>query len=185
MDRKEYHVELVTRGRTVYQVQAADLEGARRIAFHRWERGEGSDLPDLDGAELTRARVIESSGPGREDADDVVILRYIHDREQFYGPSAGDTWLSDASGDAVSAAQSASDLGWMVPDSGVPPLVDTLRAALSLNRLCAEGALVCFSRPMARAGERGEIHLYCTPEYLDRIGDMVMGEGDEPRRMGE
>jgi hypothetical protein len=33
---------------------------------------------------------------------------------------------------------------------------------------------------MARAGERGEIHLYCTPEYLERMSESVPASGAEP-----
>jgi hypothetical protein len=112
-------------------------------------------------------------------ADDETLLRYVRDREHFLGRSEGDAWLSDLANDAVSAGQAVADLRWTVPDSGDPPLADTLRATLSLQRLCAAGHLVCFVRPMVRAGERGEIHLFCTPEYLRRMSDSVPVADDD------
>jgi hypothetical protein len=33
--------------------------------------------------------------------------------------------------------------------------------------------VVCFQRERVRAGERGEIRLYCTPEYLEALSSSV------------
>lgn len=184
MEERQFHVELVTRARTVYSVRAPDVETARGIALRRWERRDRGDVDGFGGAELSRVRVVERSGMAAEEADDKVLLRYIRDREHLLGRSEGDAWVSDLANDAVSAGQAVADLRWTIPDSGDPPLADTLRATLSLRRLCAAGHLVRFVRPMVRAGERGEIHLFCTPEYLERVSDSVSvtnGDSGRPR----
>ena len=173
MEGREFHVELITRVRTVYAIRSGDVEGARRIALRRWSRGEASDMSSLEGADLARVRVIESGASSLDGADEAVLLRYLDDHEHFLGREAGDVWLSDGANDAISASQAALDLRWVIPESGDPPLVDTLRATLALERLSSAGRLVRFTRPMARAGERGEIHLYCTPEYLERMSESV------------
>lgn len=173
MHEKDFEVELVGRQRSVYVIRAPDAESARRIAAERWQRGEPSDVPGFQWYELESARAAECFDDERERQDDEVLLRFIRERERAATNSVRPLFPANG-GDAASAFQVANDLGWETPGSAPGDFrADALRAARSLERLCSRRELVCFERSRSRLGERGEIRLYCTPEYLDRLGTAV------------
>jgi hypothetical protein len=177
MDSKEFQVEVVCRQRAFYNVSAPDAESAQRAAVERWQRGEASDLAGYDWCELESTEATEAPDASRREQDDELVLRFIRERERLLlrlGGNALDASLSDA----ISASQAATDLGWVRPGVGG---ADTVRAVEALDRLCSRRRLVCFERDRVRAGERGQIHLYCTPDYLERltasVGPMLRASG--------
>jgi hypothetical protein len=168
MDNRQYQVEVVSRQRTIFQVEAADVGAAERIAEERWQRGDSSDVVGFDWQELEGVRVHPAADPSRDIQDDALTLRFIGEREQLL-LRLGGRLIGASMNDAISAGQVARDLGWYRQDAGRTNVPDVVRATRALERLCAGKRLVCFSRTRVRAGERGEIRLYCTPEYLERL----------------
>jgi hypothetical protein len=65
----------------------------------------------------------------------------------------------------VSAEDVASHMGWRRRDR----TLDNARAGRALDLLCKAHRVVCFTRPRVRAGERGEIRLFCTPQHLEKL----------------
>lgn len=179
MDRKTFDVQLISREQAFYTVEAADGETARELAIARWRRGEPSDVPGLQAAELLSTVTRELSDPTRQEQDDELILRFVKERERLI-LRLGGKLVNASINDAISAAQAAADLGWYTAGEEGRTQVDVLRAAQALERLCAAQRLTSFSRKRVRAGERGEIRLYCTPEYLDRLSTAL--SGPPPRR---
>ena len=175
MEPREFEVEVIGRERTVYRIQAPDAESARRLAGERWQRAEPSDLAGLDWSELDTIRAVEARGSAIQEQDDALLLRFIQERERLLFKLGA--FGAASSNDAISASQAAADLGWYVsvPGEDTSVVVDTLRAAHALERLCARKALVCFERPRSRTGERGDIRLYCTPGYLERLSSSLSG----------
>ncbi|HET8654145.1 MAG TPA: hypothetical protein VFL93_01330 [Longimicrobiaceae bacterium] len=165
---KEYEVEVVYRQRVIYRVQADDREEAEREAADRWLDGSPSDAAGHDWSELESVRAAEAPAPLRREQDAELVLRFLRERERLILRLGGDLY-SPSANDAISAEQVASDLGWNRPGSGGSFVPDRVRATEALERLCRAHALVCFERRRARSGERGEIRLYCTPEYLDLL----------------
>ena len=173
METKEFEVEVVGRQRSVYRVEASDAESARRLAGERWRRAEPSDLEGFDWCEVDSIRAIEVKDSAIQDQDEQLLLRFIQERERLLF-KLGSPLMAATANDAISAAQAAADLGWYVTVPGQQtPVVDTLRAARALERLCTRKELVCFQRPRNRAGERGDIRLYCTPAYLERLSETL------------
>jgi len=168
MDAKEYEVEVVCRQRAIYRVQAADREAAERLAVERWKEGEPSALAGYDWSELESVHATEASGSERLEQDAELVLRFLREREQLI-LRLSSAVLAPSANDAISASQVASDLGWSRREPGGGSGPDVPRATQALERLCAARRVVCFERPRVRTGERGEIRLYCTPEYLDRL----------------
>lgn len=171
MESKEYEVEVVHRQRTVYRVKAAGREEAERLAVEQWQQGEPSTVPGLDWNELQSVSAQEAPEPERIEQDAELVLRFLRERERLIlrlgstgGPATGN--------DAISAGQVASDLGWTRRGGGEGP--DLVRATAALERLCRLRKVICFERPRVRAGERGEIRLYCTPEYLEQLTDSTL-----------
>lgn len=166
---KEYDVEVVHRQRAIYRVQAKDREAAEHLAAERWRQGDASDVPGFDWSELIATAGVAAAEPERLTQDAEVVYRFLRARESLILQLGGDPFNPSAN-DAISAAQVASDLGWLRPDSpGRPAAADVARATAALERLCTGRRVVCFSRPRLRGRERGEIRLYCTPEYLESL----------------
>lgn len=167
---KDYDVEVVHRQRACYRVHAKDRETAERIAAERWRLGEPSDVPGYDWSELVSTQGQSASDPERINQDLEVVYRFLHERERLIQQLGGDPFNPSAN-DAISASQVASDLGWSrpLPRAGSHSEPDIARATAALESLCSARRVVCFARPRMRAGERGEIRLYCTPEYLERL----------------
>jgi hypothetical protein len=180
MEHREFQVEVIGRQRSVYRVQAQDAESARRIAGDRWRSADRSDVEGFDWCELESARAVELQGSSVQDQDDQLLLRFIREREKLL-LRLGGSMVAATANDAISAAQAASDLGWFLPDpSADPPVPDTFRAAQALDRMCERKEVICFERPRSRAGERGEIRLYCTPEYLERLSASLRSPTNAP-----
>jgi len=176
MEPNEYEVEVVHRQRAIYRVSAADREEAERLAVERWQQGEPSALPGLEWGELDSVYAREAPDERSLEQDAELVLRFLRERERLIlrlGGAGG----SPAGNDAISANQVAADLGWSRRGGEGP---DQVRAASALERLCDSRRVVCFERPRVRAGERGEIRLYCTPEYLERLTSSALEEVEQP-----
>ena len=167
---KDYEVEVVQRQRTIYRVRANDREAAEQAAAERWRDGDPSDVPGYDWCELVTAAGHPSAERERLEQDVEVVYRFLQARERLVQQLGGDPFTPTAN-DAISAAQVASDLGWTRADQGRPPVADVARATAALEGLCDDRRVVCFVRPRQRATERGDIRLYCTPEYLERLSE--------------
>jgi len=166
MEEKHFRVEVICQQRVLYHVSASDIHTAGRVAEERWQRGDPTDLTGYDWCELQAVIAAESPDATSQSQDDALLLHLIVERE-YLVDRLGATEGSNS--DGLSAAQAASDLGWWREGSDGARLADTPRAAQSLQRLCDARSLVYFQRSRARAGERGEIRLYCTPGHLDRL----------------
>lgn len=165
---REFEVEVVHRARSVYRVQAHDRETAERIAASRWREGERSDVPGYDWAELASCTAFPVAEPDRAAMDVEVVYRFLAERERLILHLGGDPFNPSAN-DAISAAQVAADLGWIRAVAEGVAVPDATRATEALEHLCSARRVVCFSRPRMRGRERGEIRLYCTPEYLESL----------------
>jgi hypothetical protein len=152
----------------VYRVRALDREAAERIAAERWRAGEESDVPGFEWSELVSCTgyVASEADRGRQDVE--VVYRFLNQRERLIQQLGGDPF-NPSPNDAISAAQVAADLGWVRAVAAGPAGPDVARATAALEWLCAARRVVCFARPRLRGGERGEIRLYCTPEYLEQL----------------
>jgi hypothetical protein len=175
MGAKEFKVDLVCHQRSVYLVRADDAAAAKRLALDRWQRVEPSDVAGFDSAEIQAVQVEEAADTLRQAQDDELILRFIREREKLLNRLGSEVSGTTPSNDAISAAQAARDLGWYGPEGVDVPVPDTIRAALALERLCTQRHLVCFERRRARQNERGEVRLYCTPEYLEHLTATIEG----------
>jgi hypothetical protein len=174
MESKEYEVEVVARHRAMYRVRAADRESAEEIASRRWKRGEPSDLDGYEWSELESVGALEVADPARLDEDAELVLRFLRERERLIVRLSGGE-LGAGGNDAISAVQVASDLGWGRRGIHGAATPDIGRAVQALEHLRATSQLVCFERPRVRLGERGDIRLYCTPEYLERLTSSLNG----------
>jgi hypothetical protein len=164
----EYQVEIVFRQRAIYRVRAADRESAERAAAEQWRDGGASEVPGYDWSELDSVNAVEAPESSQLEQDAQLVLRYLREREQLI-TRLGAGSLNPGANDAISAAQLASDLGWTRAGRGGAPGPDMIRATEALEWLCGRNRAVCFPRRRVRAGERGEIRLYCTPEYLQSL----------------
>jgi hypothetical protein len=164
----EYQVEIVFRQRAIYRVHAADRESAERMAGERWRDGEPSAVPGYDWSELESVIAEEAPDRAQLEQDAQLVLRYLREREKLI-TRLGAGSLNPGANDAISAAQLAADLGWTRAGRGGAPGPDMIRATEALEWLCTRNRVVCFQRPRVRAGERGDIRLYCTPEYLESL----------------
>jgi hypothetical protein len=175
---RDFEVEVVHRDRAVYRIRAVDREAAERIAANRWRAGDESDVPGYEWSELVSCTGQPAADPERGRQDVEVVFRFLNERERLIQQLGGNPFNPSAN-DAISAAQVAADLGWvkLVPASQASP--DVARATAALEWLCAARRVVCFARPRMRGGERGEIRLYCTPEYLERLSADL--EATEPQ----
>jgi hypothetical protein len=174
MEEKRFQVEVLSIQRALYSISAPDAEAAERLAMERWQNGEPTDLTGHDWSELQAVDASEAPDVSLQAQDDEIVLRFVRERERLVARMGGDT-MNGAGPDAISASQVASDLGWAcgVQDGMQRP--DSVRAAQALERLCGRKELVCFERPRVRAGERGDIRLYCTPAYLDSLSQSMTG----------
>jgi hypothetical protein len=172
MTERKFQVEVVSRQRTVYHVDAVDGHEAERLAVQRWQSGEPSDLVGFESSHLEAVNVTEAGDDVRQRQDEELVLRFIRERERLLVQLGGNLLTASIS-DAISASQAAADLGWLRPGRGEANTPDAVRAAAALERLCAKKKLVCFERDRIRAGERGAIRLYCTAEYLEKLSEAM------------
>jgi hypothetical protein len=168
----QYVVEVVFRQRAVYRVEAADRQTAERLGAERWREGDPSSAPGYDWCELEAVRAVEASEPERSEQDAELVLRFLKERERLILRLGGDLFHRSVN-DAISASQVAADLGWSRPGPSSGSAPDILRATEALETLCRQRRVVCFERPRVRTGERGDIRLYCTPEYLQSLSDSL------------
>lgn len=165
----QYEVEVVFRQRAIYRVEADDREAAERLATQRWKEGAPSVVPGYDWCELESVRAGENRDEEEHAQDAELVLRFLQERERLILKLGGDLF-NPTMNDAISAAQVAADLGWSRPaTSGGNSVPDLPRATIALEWLCRDHRVICFQRPRVRAGERGEIRLYCTPQYLEQL----------------
>lgn len=162
---KEYEVEVTYRQRAMYRVLAEDREAAERIGAERWREGGPSELPGCGWSELEAVHAEQAPEPELRRQDAEVVLRFLKERERLIQRLGGDLF-NPSMNDAISAHQVAADLGWARSRQAGP---DVVRATAALEWLCGSRRVICFERPRVRSGERGEIRLYCTPEYLELL----------------
>lgn len=173
MDDSTYEVEIVYRQRVMYWVTAESREAAEASALERWQRAEESSIQGYDWSELESVHVQKAMDKESLQQDSELVLRFLQERERLIHRLASDL-LNPAMNDAISAYQVASDLRWVREANGAAS-VDVPRAVQALEWLCENRRVVCFKRPRVRAGERGEIRLYCTPEHLERLSADIDG----------
>jgi hypothetical protein len=168
----KFEVEVVFRQRAIYRLEAADRQAAERLAIDSWRANAPSIAPGYEWAELETVTATEAADPQRADQDAELILRFLKERERLILKLGADVF-SRGTNDAISAAQVAADLGWTRAKANGPHVTDILRATEALESLCQSRRVVCFERPRVRSGERGEIRLYCTPEYLEKLSETL------------
>jgi hypothetical protein len=168
MQEQQYEVDVVYRVTVRYAVSAPDRGTAERMAREMWQAEEegvgGTEVCELESVEVVGA--VDEEGCG-QDCDQV--LRFLRDRELVIERLDEDAF-NPTIHDAVSAEEVARHLGWTADEGEL----DIPRAVRTLERLCDEHRVVCFSRPRVRRGERGEIRLYCTPQHLERLSALVV-----------
>lgn len=169
---REFEVEVIYRQRAIYRINAEDREGAERIATERWQEGTAGEVPGYGWCEIEAVRSAEAATAEQQAQDAALVLRFLRERESLL-LRLGAEPFNPSSNDAVSADRVAADLGWTRPGPGAGFTPDGVRATRALESLCEEHRLVCFERERVRAGERGEIRLYCTPEYLESLSRSI------------
>ena len=177
----QYQVEVVFRQRAVYRVEAADRQAAERLAAERWREGAPSIAPGYEWCELESVLALEAPDDTRREQDAELVLRFLKERERLILKLGGDIF-NPSMNDAISASQVAADLGWTRPGATGGSATDILRATEALEWLCRSHRVVCFERSRVRAGERGEIRLYCTPGYLESLSDSLSPEAEPEQR---
>lgn len=177
MSAKRYEVEVVHRQRTVYSVEAPDRETAEQKASLLWREGREGSMPGCCWSELETVHALPPAEPEQLSQDAELVLRYLQERERIIVHLAGNLY-NPSLNDAISAEQVAADLGWSQRAPNGPLVHDVLRATRSLETLCSDRRVICFERQRVRSNERGEIRLYCTPGYLERLSAIL----EEPQR---
>ncbi|HSU12556.1 hypothetical protein [Longimicrobium sp.] len=168
---KRFEVEITFKQTVRYAVDAATRKAAEELALDQWKDGDeanavGSECCDL--VNVNSAEVPNEEGCAR-DADKA--FRYLRDRELVIEMLDEDAFNPSVH-DAVSAEDVAIHLGWRRKDRAP----DTARAGRALDALCRSRRVVCFTRPRVRAGERGEIRLFCTPQHLEKLTGLLESE---------
>lgn len=164
MAQKRFEVEITFQQTIRYAVDAASRKAAEQLAMDQWKEGDEEGAVGTECCQLVAvhsAEVPNAEGCSR-DADKA--FRYLRDRELVIEALSVDAFDPDIH-DAVSAEEVSAHLGWRRPDR----MPDTARANRALDLLCKSRRVVCFTRPRVRAGERGEIRLYCTPQHLEKL----------------
>ena len=168
---KRYEVEITFQQTVRYAVDAVTRKAAEDLALEQWREGDeanavGSECCDLVG--VRSAEVPNEEGCAR-DADKA--FRYLRDRELVI-ETLDDDAFTPCVHDAVSAEDVAIHMGWRRKDRSP----DTARASRALDALCRSRRVVCFTRPRVRAGERGEIRLFGTPQHLEKLTNLLEPE---------
>jgi hypothetical protein len=179
MDQKRFEVEITFRQTLRYAVDAGNRKLAEREAMERWKTGDPAAVVGSECCELVgiHAQPVPCDDRCVKDAQEA--YRYLRDRELVI-ETLDEDQFNPTVHDAVSAEEVAIHLHWRRRGEGVEGQTDTPRAARALDRLCAERRVVCFTRSRVRLGEKGEIRLYCTPQHLALLSDMILEEELEP-----
>ena len=178
MDPKFFEVEIAFRQSSRYRVEARDRRAAERAAMERWRAGEPADSGS-DCCEVLAVQAHDMPAGDRLGRDCDAAYRYLRDRELVIEMLDRDAFNPTVH-DAVSAEDVASHLSWR-RKNGEAGELDVHRASHVLDQLCADRRVVCFTRPRVRAGERGDVRLYCTPQHLERLSALIMdAEMPEP-----
>ena len=175
MDQKRFEVEITFRQTLRYAVDATNRKIAEREAMERWKVGDEAAVVGSECCELVEIRANPVPCDDRCVKDAAEAYRYLRDRELVIEMLDEDAFNPTVH-DAVSAEEVALHLGWKRRGEGISGPTDTPRAARALDRLCAERRVVCFTRSRMRAGEKGEIRLYCTPQHLALLSSLIMDE---------
>jgi hypothetical protein len=179
MDQKRYEVEITFRQTLRYAVDATNRKLAEAQAMQRWKVGDEATVVGSECCELVAVHTQPVPCDDRCVRDAQDAYRYLRDRELVIEMLDEDQFNPTVH-DAVSAEEVAIHLHWRRRGEGVEGTTDTPRAARALDRLCAERRVVCFTRSRVRLGEKGEIRLYCTPQHLAMLSDMILDEQLEP-----
>jgi hypothetical protein len=183
MDQKPFEVEITFRQTLRYAVQATNRKVAEQQAMQRWKVGDEAYVVGSDCCEVLEVRSNPVPCDDRCVKDAQEAYRYLRDRELVI-EMLDDDAFNPTVHDAVSAEEVAIHVGWKRKGNnghngnhnntdGTP---DVPRAARALDRLCNERRVVCFTRSRVRAGEKGEIRLYCTPQHLAMLSSIIMDE---------
>ena len=165
---KRFEVEITFKQTVRFAVDAESRKVAEVLALEQWREGDeenaiGSECCDLVGVAVSEVPNQEGCA---KDADRA--FRYLRDRELVI-EMLDDDAFNPRIHDAVSAEDVAIHLDWRKKDRAP----DTSRAARALDHLCGARRVVCFNRPRVRAGERGDIRLYCTPQHLEKLSALL------------
>jgi hypothetical protein len=147
-----------------YAVEAESRKNAQARAMEQWKEGADENAVGSECCDLVEVNVAEAPDLEGSARDGEKAFRYLRDRELVI-ETLDDDAFSPCIHDAVSAEDVALHVGWRRKDR----TPDTSRAARALDLLCKSRRVVCFTRPRARAAERGEIRLYCTPQHLEKL----------------
>ena len=175
MAQKRFEIEITFQQTVRYAVDASSRKAAEQMALEQWKDGDEANAVGSECCELVAVNAAEVSNEEGCCRDADKAYRYIRDRElviEMLDADAFDPTVHDA----VSAEAVAMHLGWRRKDR----MPDTPRAARALDHLCRSRRIVCFTRPRVRAGERGEIRLYCTPQHLEKLTALL----EEPALAG-
>ncbi|MBW3570456.1 MAG: hypothetical protein KY467_05070 [Gemmatimonadetes bacterium] len=175
MDQKPFEVEITFRQTLRYAVQATNRKVAEQQAMQRWKVGDEQYVVGSDCCELVDVRTNPIPCDERCEKDAHDAYRYLRDRELVIETLDEDAF-NPTIHDAVSSEEVAIHLGWKRRGDGIDGTPDTPRAARALDRLCTERRVVCFTRSRMRAGEKGEIRLYCTPQHLAMLSSLILDE---------
>ncbi|CAN5575113.1 hypothetical protein BH24GEM3_BH24GEM3_25630 [soil metagenome] len=172
METRSYQVELVYRQTVRYEVQAQNPEEAEELAMEKWRNEERGILLGHECNELISIMAAEARSSDHGAADCERVLRFLRDRELVIETLDEDIF-NPTIHDAVSAEEVARHLAWSTTDADGEPIVDVARATQALEALCRQQRVVCFSRPRMRWEERGQIRLYCTPQHLEKLTNLL------------
>lgn len=173
MAHKRFEVEITFQQTIRYAVDAASRKAAEQLAMEQWKEGDEEGAVGTECCQLVAVHTAEVPNQEGCARDGDKAFRYLRDRELVIEELSEDAF-DPIIHDAVSAEEVASHLGWRRPDR----MPDTARAGRALDLLCKTRRVVCFTRPRVRAGERGEIRLYCTPQHLEKLSALL--EVEEP-----
>ncbi len=175
MDQKPFEVEITFRQTLRYAVQATNRKIAEQQAMQRWKVGDEAFVVGSDCCEVLEVRSNPVPCDDRCVKDAQEAYRYLRDRELVIEALDEDAFNPTVH-DAVSAEEVAIHVGWKRKGNGADGTPDIPRAARALDRLCNERRVVCFTRSRVRAGEKGEIRLYCSPQHLATLSSLIMDE---------
>lgn len=168
MPHKRFEVEITFQQTVRYAVDAASRKAAEELALDQWKEGDEAGAVGSECCELVGVRTCEVPGAEGCARDADKAFRYLRDRELVIEQLSDDAF-DPIIHDAVSAEDVAIHVGWKRTDKSV----DTPRASRALDALCNARRVVCFTRPRVRAGERGDIRLYCTPQHLEKLTGLL------------